>query len=206
MQSNPVTATAEPGPITITLSRFHLKLFIFQVFQRRFDGSVNFYRTWLEYEDGFGNLKGEFWLGNRFISQYTSGKSNFTLKVIAVAFDLKRASGYLYDFKVAGGSLNYMIMYSSSIITTVIIFSSACFIQNNQSFSTWDRDNDGLQTNCAMYYKGAWWYYDCHFSNFNGFYYAGGYHSSFADGLDWLQFKGYYESMRMTWMMIMKSG
>ena len=33
--------------------------------QRRQDGSEDFNRTWVEYEDGFGKLTGEFWYALR---------------------------------------------------------------------------------------------------------------------------------------------
>ena len=41
------------------------------VFQRRRDGSENFYWGWTEYENGFGNVKGEYWLGLKNISCLT---------------------------------------------------------------------------------------------------------------------------------------
>ncbi|GFR72528.1 fibrinogen-related protein 3.2 [Elysia marginata] len=34
------------------------------VIQRRAVGDVDFYRNWTEYRDGFGDLDGDFWLGN----------------------------------------------------------------------------------------------------------------------------------------------
>ena len=33
------------------------------MFQRRSDGSENFFRDWQAYEDGFGTIHGELWIG-----------------------------------------------------------------------------------------------------------------------------------------------
>ena len=51
-----------------------------QVFQRRQDGTVDFYRNWAEYAAGFGDVEGEFWLGNENIHALTT-QAEYELRV-----------------------------------------------------------------------------------------------------------------------------
>ena len=67
------------------------------------------------------------------------------------------------------------------------------------AFSTKDRDNDSNGGNCAMAYKGGWWYNSCHNSNLNGLYLNG---KSDPKGMDWSSWKGKHYSVKRSEMKI----
>ena len=70
------------------------------------------------------------------------------------------------------------------------------------AFTTKDKSSG---RNCAVVYKGAWWYKSCHKSNLNGLYHHGQ-HSSFADGVNWKSWKGYHYSAKRAEMKIRPVG
>ena len=62
-------------------------------------------------------------------------------------------------------------------------------------FTAKDHDIDNHNSNCAVTFKGAWWYNGCLHINPNG-QYLGGVHSSVGDGIDWKEAKGFKYSMK----------
>ena len=72
---------------------------------------------------------------------------------------------------------------------------------SNMEFSTNDQDNDGYYFKCSRSYKGAWWYKSCHQSKLNGLYLNGS-HLSYADGVNWLSFRGHRYSLKRTKMKV----
>ena len=78
--------------------------------------------------------------------------------------------------------------------------------QNRMQFTTLDADNDNSpDEHCAVRYKGAWWYNGCHHSNLNGLYLRGD-HNVYAQGVNWLHWRGYHYSLRFTEMKIRPMG
>ena len=169
-----------------------------EVIQRRLDGSVDFYRNWASYVDGFGDPNGEYWLGLKNIHCLTTRTEITQLKVCLADFaGVKKFASYSF-FSVGNAATNYRLNIGGYTGTA----GDALVNKNGKAFTTFDRDNDSTNSeNCAVTYKGAWWYTACHASNLNG-QYLNGQHTSFADGVNWYPFKGYHYSLKYTAMKI----
>ncbi|XP_035807240.2 fibrinogen C domain-containing protein 1-like [Amphiprion ocellaris] len=169
------------------------------VFQRREDGSVNFFRGWDAYRDGFGTTTGEHWLGlQRIYSLTRSGV--YELRIDMSDFDNATAFAHYSQFSVGRDSVNpeedgYPLEVDGYSGTA----GDSLLKHSGMQFTTKDRDQDQSENNCAAYYQGAWWYRNCHTSNLNGQYLRGG-HASYADGVEWSSWTGWQYSLRFTEM------
>ncbi|KAH3710205.1 hypothetical protein DPMN_069675 [Dreissena polymorpha] len=164
------------------------------VIQRRQDGSENFNRPWIDYVFGFGSLEGDFWLGNEFIHRLTSTVPN-KLRIELQDFENAFRVAQYGRFVVGPESDLYRstIAFFSGNVTDSLILT-----HNNMQFSTVD---NGPGSTCAQSYKGGFWYNNCHAVNINGLYLKGK-HDSYADGVNWLEFRGYHYSLKFTEMKI----
>ena len=79
------------------------------VFQRRLDGSVDFYRGWESYKNGFGNLSGEFWLGNDNIHRLTDS-DDVMFRVDLEDFEGNITYAEYTTFKVADEADKYRLL------------------------------------------------------------------------------------------------
>ncbi|KAK3576114.1 hypothetical protein CHS0354_028012 [Potamilus streckersoni] len=156
------------------------------VFQRRADGLLSFNNGWLEYKVGFGNLYGDFWIGNDILHGITSQK-NYALRVDMWDWEGNKAYAEYFMFIVDGESSKYMLHVSGYNGDA----GDSLSYHNLMKFSTKDLDNDLHMRNCAADNKAGWWYNQCYSSHLNGVYHKGWYpgQSTFADGIVWYTLK-----------------
>ncbi|KAL9985585.1 hypothetical protein ACROYT_G008007 [Oculina patagonica] len=158
------------------------------VFQKRLDGSVNFYRSWADYKRGFGNLKGEFWLGLDKIHRLTKTKKKLRVDLEDTAGKTVYAE---YDmFAVASEKTKYKLSLGTYSGTA----GDSLSYHRGAPFTTKDRNNNSHYRNCAVRHKGAWWYVACDNSNLNGLYHNGRDYTQ--TGMHWYHWKGLYYSAK----------
>ena len=136
------------------------------VFQRRVDASVDFFRTWNEYKEGFGDLSGNFWLGLEKLHQLAAPGRGVTLRVDLKHMDfpgeIKYAEYTLFEISDEQDGYRLKIGgYSGNA-------GDALKEHNNRKFSAKDRDVDISDKHCASTYTGAFWYGNCLSANLNG--------------------------------------
>ena len=139
------------------------------VFQRRQDGSVDFFRDWNAYKRGFGSASGEFWLGLDTLHYLTSqADSTYELRIDMV-FNTTGEKHYAKwsTFRVEGEANNYRLHVSGFSSPTL---ADRMSYHNGQQFSTRDRDHDSWSGDCSNAYKGGWWYNRCSHVHVNGLY------------------------------------
>uniref|UniRef100_G3UNN8 Fibrinogen C-terminal domain-containing protein n=1 Tax=Loxodonta africana TaxID=9785 RepID=G3UNN8_LOXAF len=164
------------------------------VFQWRMDGSVDFYRDWAMYKQGFGSQLGEFWLANNNIHTLPrTGTSELCADL--VDFEGNHQFAKYSSFKMAGEAEKYKLILGAFAGGSA---GDSLAYHSSQS-STEDQDNAVDGRNCAELYQGAWWYKTCHASNLHGRY-LGGNHDSFTNGINWMSGKGHNYSYKTSEM------
>ncbi|XP_040172153.1 fibrinogen-like protein A [Anopheles arabiensis] len=156
------------------------------VIQNRFDGFVNFNRSWEKYRDGFGDIGTEYWLGLDEIHRLTVAVPH-EIAFVAESFKGERRWARYSLFEIGGETDRYRLqklgVYSGTLGDE--------FTYNlGMQFSTYDQDHDQYgDVNCAHRTAAGWWHRSCTRINLNGLY---GNESGvrFAYWLDWLHLQG----------------
>nr|KAF6363178.1 hypothetical protein mPipKuh1_010169 [Pipistrellus kuhlii]KAF6363180.1 hypothetical protein mPipKuh1_010169 [Pipistrellus kuhlii] len=166
------------------------------VFQRRMDGRTDFWRDWEDYAHGFGNLSGEFWLGNEALHSLTSA-GDYSMRV-----DLRAGAEVAfaqYDSFRVDSAADYYRLHLEGYRGTA---GDSMSYHSGSVFSARDRDPNNLLISCAVSYRGAWWYRNCHYANLNGLY------GSTVDhqGVSWYHWKGFEFSVPFTEMKLRPRG
>ena len=123
--------------------------------QQRNDTTVNFSRNWVSFENGFGKPGVGFWVGNKYMHAITLNRRHMLrIELPDIYWGDQSLFGEYDNFQVLGPSTGYALnlgRYRGGL-------SDILSIVNNSAFSTWDRDNDEVDEECAKTGRGAWWY------------------------------------------------
>ncbi|CAC5408514.1 Fibrinogen-like protein A [Mytilus coruscus] len=114
------------------------------VIQRRIDGSENFRRTWVEYENGFGDLQKEFWLGNKYLNLLTS-RGSYKLRVELVDTNGNMYYAEYHTFAVGDAASRYILTvngYSETAGKSSHFLVNDCHKITNPMMKTYQENHD----------------------------------------------------------------
>eukprot|EP00105_Crassostrea_gigas_P041002 XP_019925150.1 PREDICTED: uncharacterized protein LOC105333851 [Crassostrea gigas] len=140
------------------------------IIQKRQSNS-NFARNWNEYKAGFGEVTGNYWIGNDAL-HYLTTRDNF-LRIQLKPFGDTTIQAEYRNFRVSDESENFRMTYEKYEGSSAVDALGGTLVQfqaKNMPFSTIDRDNDEYSGSCADEMRGGWWYNSCSTSNLNGIY------------------------------------
>ncbi|XP_065902407.1 fibrinogen-like protein A [Dysidea avara] len=133
------------------------------VIQRnRINSTTDFSRNYTEYEQGFGNLSGDFWYGLEALHCFTQ-RGVWEMRI---------------DYQLATGVTSFLHYntFSVNIAATRYLLAAVGFTgigtnflstSHGRRFSTADNDNDASTENCARIGSSGWWYNNCGIVNLN---------------------------------------
>ena len=141
------------------------------MFQRRSHPfGMSFNRNWAAYQQGFGDMNGEFWLGNDKIHRLTSTATT-ELRIDLTASGPSYGHSKFSNFQVHNNANKYwwsMNSYSGNIGNAIYGSKTQAWNQNNMRFSTPDQDNDNNPGgSCAASSRAGWWYNWCGYAALN---------------------------------------
>ena len=126
------------------------------VFQRRQDGGTSFNRYWVDYREGFGDLYGDFWLGNALLSDVTTLRVN-VLDVSLTSDDGVDTSARYTPFSVLSEGYRFQLLLGCHHGNDQ--GGDGLQLSNGAYFTTRDTDWDtNEEANCASLLSGGWWY------------------------------------------------
>ncbi|XP_019638197.1 PREDICTED: fibrinogen-like protein A isoform X2 [Branchiostoma belcheri] len=174
------------------------------VIQRRFDGSLEFFRRFNAYQDGFGDSSSEYWLGLDNIYRITA-QNAYELYIELEDWSGNVKFARYSSFSVGPGS-DYTLSVGGYSGTAgdgfCLSFSST---NNGMKFSTRLHDRDTSSLSTGEFYGGGWWFGSSSLSDLNGPYFrdTDGFNDNNGYGVYWAPFTGdLFYSLKKTKMMV----
>lgn len=131
-----------------------------QVIQRRRgqDSSINFYRPWRDYRDGFGDTNSSFFIGLEKLHQLTKKQPHELIVQMQHFNEIVRYARY-DNFEIGKEDTQYKLLSLGRHSGNA---SDAMRRSETMKFTTLDRDNDKHNfSNCAQINQDAWWHAAC---------------------------------------------